>query len=98
MPPAEARLWNMLRAEPFAAFHFRRQVPFAPYYADFASHAAKLIIEVDGSQHTEDEAIAYDARRTAFLMSRGYRVLRVQSIDVLDNLDGVYAVVQTRLS
>ena len=97
MPAGEARLWNLLRREPFDAFHFRRQAPFGPYYADFASHPAKLIIEVDGSQHNDDAAVAYDARRSAFLMSRGYRVLRIASVDVLTNMQGVYVMVAAAL-
>ncbi|HEX4298916.1 MAG TPA: DUF559 domain-containing protein [Devosia sp.] len=86
----EARLWNAVRNEQLRHLHFRRQVPIGPYYADFASHAAKLIIEVDGSQHAADDAIAYDARRTAFLESRGYRVLRVPAGEVLNNLQAVF--------
>ena len=51
MPPAEARMWNLLRGEPFRWWHFRRQVPVAAYFADFASHAAKLVVEIDGDTH-----------------------------------------------
>ncbi len=91
MSPPEARLWNALRMEPLRALHFRRQVPLGPYYADFASHTARLIIEVDGSAHTTDDAIAYDARRTAFLAAEGYRVLRFTTLDVLHHLDAVFA-------
>lgn len=74
--PPEARLWNALRVEPLKPLHFRRQVPFGLYYADFASHTAKLIIEVDGAQHFDNDALAYNAQRTAYLQSRGYRVMR----------------------
>ena len=62
MSAAEARMWNLLRTAPFKALHFRRQFAIGPYYADFASFKARLVIEVDGSQHYEDAAIAYDAR------------------------------------
>jgi very-short-patch-repair endonuclease len=77
--------------------HFRRQVPFAPYYVDFASHLVKAIIEVDGSQHADDRAMSYDAQRTAFLESRGYRVLRFANADVLNHLDGVFLVLAAEL-
>ena len=97
MPAGEARLWNLLRQPPLKAFHFRRQVPFAQYYADFASHLAKVIIEVDGSQHAGDQAMSYDAQRTAFLESRGYRVLRFANADVLNHLDGVFLVLAAEL-
>ncbi len=89
MPPAEARLWNLLRTEPFAAFHFRRQVPIGRYYADFATHAAKLVIEVDGETHGADAAIAYDSERETFIKGEGYAVLRFANADVMQNLEGV---------
>ncbi len=93
MPPGEARLWNLLRAEPFTDFHFRRQVNFEPYYTDFTSHRAKLIVEVDGSQHSEDAALVYDARRSAYLVDRGYRVLRLANFDVQRNIAGVLTMI-----
>jgi very-short-patch-repair endonuclease len=93
MSPAEAVLWTALRSEPFKPLHFRRQVPFGPYYADFAAHGPKLIVEVDGSDHFTDAALEYDARRDAFLRSQGYRVLRVTTRDVRTNLDGVCAAI-----
>ena len=93
MSPAEARLWNALRTEQLKAGHFRRQVPLGPYYADFASHRARLVIEVDGGSHFADAAQAHDARRDAFLQAEGYRVLRVTTADVLNRLEGVYAAI-----
>jgi very-short-patch-repair endonuclease len=93
MSPPEARMWNLLRMEPLVVHHFRRQVPIGPYYADFASHSARLIIEVDGASHTTDHAIAYDARRTAFLETAKYRVARFTTTEVMFQLDGVGAAV-----
>ena len=89
MSPPEAALWNVLRAAPLRSFHFRRQVPIGPFYADFASHTAKLVIEVDGGQHTTDAAIAHDRRRDDFLAAQGYHVLRINTVDVLRNVGGV---------
>jgi very-short-patch-repair endonuclease len=83
----------MLRGHQLRAFHFRRQVSFGPYYTDFASHTAKLVIEVDGGQHTTDSAIAYDQRRDRFIRAQGYRVLRFTSLDVLNELNGVFVAV-----
>ena len=92
MTPAERKLWRALRAvRPNA--HFRHQVPFGPYYADFASHAARLVIEVDGGQHTPQR----DAARTRFLEREGYRVLRFWNNEVIENLDGVLAVIAAAL-
>jgi very-short-patch-repair endonuclease len=55
--PAERKLWNWLRELNRRGFQFRQQVPIGPYIADFCDHSAKLIVEVDGSQHGE----AHDA-------------------------------------
>lgn len=83
---AESTLWYALR-ENLPTAKFRRQVPLGPYFADFASHRAKLIIEVDGGHHAEQ--IDYDSARTAFLEQEGYRVLRFWNNDILTNVDGV---------
>jgi very-short-patch-repair endonuclease len=93
MSAAEARLWVMLRTEQFRPAHFRRQVPIGPYYADFASHTVKLVVEVDGSQHSEDAAIERDVRRDEYLRAEGYRVARVAAADVLHRLDEVGAAI-----
>jgi len=93
MSPAEALVWSALKSEQLKPLHFRRQVQLGPYYADFASHGAKLVIEVDGSQHFTDEAQAHDARRNAFMHAQGYRVLRFTTLDVITNLEGVYTAV-----
>ena len=97
LSPPEARMWTLLRTGPFAALHFRRQVPIGPYYADFAAHGARLVIEVDGAQHFTDAAIAHDAKRTAFLEAAGYRVLRFNTVDVLNHLGGVAELVLAAL-
>jgi molybdopterin-guanine dinucleotide biosynthesis protein A len=89
MTDAERRLWHQLKAHRLESLHFRRQVPLGPYIADFVCHARKLIIEVDGGQHNDAEGIDRDARRTAWLESVGYRVLRFGNIDVLTNMEGV---------
>src|SRR3954468_4204178 len=83
---AERKLWWHLRHRiPTLGTHFRRQVRIGPYIADFACHATRTVIEVDG-QHggsTVDEA------RTKVLAANGYRVLRYWNNDVLTNIDGV---------
>ncbi len=92
---AEDKLWRGLR-EKLPAYKWRFQVPFHPYYADFACLKAGLIIEVDGGQH--DERRAYDARRTQHLEQNGFRVLRFWNNDVLGNLDGVLKAIAQSLS
>ena len=91
---AEAKLWYALR-EQLPKARFRRQVPLGPYFADFASHRAKLVVEVDGSQHLD--ATELDAARTRFLNGAGYRVLRFWNNDVLQNMDGVLAAIAAKL-
>jgi very-short-patch-repair endonuclease len=79
---AERCMWRILRALKPLGMHFRRQAPIGAYVADFAWYDGKLVIEIDGSQHAERQ-YAYDAQRTAWLESQGYRVLRFWNIDVL---------------
>jgi very-short-patch-repair endonuclease len=83
---AEKRLWQHLRQPPFKEYHFRRQATIGPYFADFASHQLRLVVEVDGSQHN---ASALDEVRTRHLEAKGYRVLRFWNNDVLQNMSGV---------
>lgn len=87
MTDAERKLWYALRAHRFENVGFRRQVPIGPYVADFACHAARLVVEVDGGQHSV--SVARDTARSEWLASRGYRVLRFWNNDVLLNLEGV---------
>jgi very-short-patch-repair endonuclease len=88
-------LWQALR-ENLPQARFRRQVPCGPYFADFASHGAKLIIELDGGHHAD--AQEYDAARTAFLNGEGYRVIRFWNNDVLMNTEGVLTLINKALS
>jgi very-short-patch-repair endonuclease len=84
---AERKLWWHLRHRvrtPGA--HFRRQVRIGRYIVDFACHATRIIIEVDGGQHAGSAA---DEERTKVLEANGYRVLRYWNNDVLSNIDGV---------
>jgi len=87
---AEELLWRRLRRFPISGTHFRRQVPIGPYVADFACMAARLIIEVDGSQHgRRDDTRRRDDARTRWLEAEGYRVMRFWNNDLTANMDGV---------
>jgi BirA family biotin operon repressor/biotin-[acetyl-CoA-carboxylase] ligase len=92
MTDAERAVWRMLKLS-FRGYHFRKQVPIRHCIADFASHRAKLVIEVDGGQHNSDA----DADRTKIIEAEGYRVLRFWNNDVLGNPDGVWAVIDGAL-
>jgi very-short-patch-repair endonuclease len=94
---AERKLWWHLRHRLTTAnTHFRRQVHLGPYIVDFASHGAKLIIELDGGQHAEQ--VDRDAKRTAFLEAEGFRVLRFWNTDVMKNIDGVLETILSSIS
>ena len=91
---AERKLWWHLRYRlALPDTHFRRQVHLGRYIVDFACHAKKIVIEVDGGQHSEESK--HDARRTQFLEAEGYRVLRFWNNEVLSNIDGVLEVIQS---
>jgi very-short-patch-repair endonuclease len=84
---AEQKLWYALRGKQIKGYKFRRQVTIENYIVDFLSHDLNLIIEVDGSQHAEQES--YDKQRTEFLDRQGYKVLRFWNNEVLGDLDAV---------
>jgi very-short-patch-repair endonuclease len=86
---AERRLWSKLRELNRRGFRFRQQAPIGPYVADFCDHTAKLVIEVDGGQHGEPAGLSADRRRTKWLVTQGYRVLRFWNHEVLTNIAGV---------
>ncbi len=86
---AEKRLWGYVRDKRLQGHKFNRQVPIGPYIADFLCFEAKLIIEIDGATHGEAHEIVYDEKRTAFLNTQGYRVMRCTNLDIFENLTGV---------
>jgi very-short-patch-repair endonuclease len=87
MTAAEALLWQELRTNKLANWHFRRQQVIDGFIVDFYCHTASLIVEVDGSIHeTQKEQ---DAERDAHLLSRGFRILRVTNDEVNKDLQGV---------
>ena len=87
MTKEERHLWyDFLRDYPV---RFSRQKVLGRYIADFYSAEAKLIIELDGSQHFEDKNIQKDMRRTEFLEAYGLRIIRVANDEITKNFDGV---------
>jgi very-short-patch-repair endonuclease len=94
---AERKLWHQLRHLKTEGVHFRRQVPLGSAIADFACHRAKLVIELDGGQHSLPANEEADRRRTLLLNAEGYRVLRFWNVDVFQNMDGVIAEIRGAL-
>jgi len=86
---AEHRLWKRLRGRRLLGYKSRRQVPIGPYIVDFVCKERRVVVEVDGSQHQEQRD--YDQRRTAFLNSQGYQVLRYWNNEVLQQGEAVLA-------
>ncbi|MCZ6587505.1 MAG: DUF559 domain-containing protein [Alphaproteobacteria bacterium] len=82
---AEKALWQRLRDKQLSAFRFRRQAPIG----DFACFASRLVIELDGGQHAEMSQQKHDQRRTAWLESQDFRVIRFWNSNVLQNTEGV---------
>lgn len=96
MTPVEAKLWSRLQAHRMGDVHFRNQHAIGNYVVDFCAPRRKLVIELDGSQHLEQEE--YDSERTAFLQSKGYRVLRFWNNDVMKDIDSVLKVIYAALN
>lgn len=65
--PQEQKMWNLIKDRKFSGFRFVRQYPIGKYIVDFACRKEKIVIEIDGSQHNEEENIMYDKERTNFL-------------------------------
>jgi len=87
---AERRMWSALRDRRLSRFKFRRQHPIGHYIVDFACTVHRVVIALDGSQHADNTG---DARRTAWLKSRGWRVVRFWNSDVLGNTNGVIEII-----
>lgn len=96
MTRAERILWQQLRAHHMSGVHFRRQQVLDGFIVDFYCHAAKLVVEVDGDVHVQQQS--YDQARDEVLAARGLRILRVRNEDVYLRLPDVLQVIKTLLS
>lgn len=92
--PQEVILWSRLRNRQLG-YKFRRQHSFGTYIADFYCREKSLVIEIDGSQHLEQEK--YDASRTKFLEGLKLQVLRFGNNEINTNIDGVMTKVMELL-
>jgi very-short-patch-repair endonuclease len=87
MTDAEKKLWYYLRAGRLNGHKFKRQAPIGAYIVDFVAPSLKLIVELDGSQHAEQQE--YDAARTRYLDGCGYRMLRFGNDEALQQTEAV---------
>ena len=92
---AERLLWSRLRSRQLARFKFRRQQVMGVYIVDFISLEAMLLIELDGGQHATQ--IEYDAKRSSYLNSLGFKVLRFWNNDLLQDIDAVLEFIRIEL-
>jgi very-short-patch-repair endonuclease len=88
MTDVERKLWSRLRSNQLG-IKFRRQVPFGTYIADFMSLKEKLVIELDGGQHYQEDVKRQDQIRDEYFKNEGYTVLRFSNIEIIENIDGV---------
>ena len=87
MTKEERHLWyDFLQKSPF---RFSRQKILGKYIADFYCAKAKLVIELDGSQHFEKEVREYDNKRTAFLEEYGLKIIRIPNSEINNNFEGI---------
>ncbi|MBR6162922.1 endonuclease domain-containing protein [bacterium] len=93
--PQERKLWTILRNRQFYGHYFRRQFIIEPYIVDFVCREQKIIIELDGSQHLQPSDIEYDKKRTIYLNSLGYTVIRFKNNEIDNNIEGVYDYLKT---
>lgn len=87
--PAERVLWQALRNRGLGGLKFRRQQPLGPFVVDFFCASCRLVVEVDGTIHEDEDRAAQDAARTEILAAHGFRVIRFRNEEVLNDLDGV---------
>jgi very-short-patch-repair endonuclease len=91
---AEYRIWKHIRARRFEGLKFKRQESIDMYIADFVCYEKRIIIEMDGGQHANNEK---DKKREAYLIKQGFDVLRFWDNDVLKNTDGVLESIRQKI-
>ena len=87
--PHERILWRALKEFPIEGSHFRRQAPIGPYIVDFFCPAKRLILEIDGGHHNENDTAERDRARQNWLESEGYRVIRFWNSEITADLNAV---------
>ena len=97
MTTAEMFLWSKIRMKQLKGYWFYRQKPVGNFIADFYCPKAKLVVEVDGSQHYSGENIEYDRARNEYMEGTGLRVLRFTNTEVLTNITSVVELIEREL-
>ncbi|MEQ1518548.1 MAG: endonuclease domain-containing protein [Usitatibacteraceae bacterium] len=89
MKDAELRLWHALQRRQIQGVQFFRQRPIGEYIVDFYAPVLKLVLELDGCQHLEPDAIEYDANRTHYFETLGLTVMRFDNLQMLNETSAV---------
>jgi very-short-patch-repair endonuclease len=89
----ERKLWSALRDRQLGSLKFRRQTVVGAYVADFLCLEVMLIVAVDGDTHAHSQMS--NAKRTTFLESHGFHVIRFSNAEVMSNIDGVLVSILT---
>jgi len=97
MTDAEQLIWSKVRRKQIDNFQFYRQKNIGQYIVDFYCPRGKLIVEIDGGQHYENEGMKKDQERDRYLQKLGFTVQRFSDIDVLKNIDGVVETIHEQL-
>ncbi|MEJ2728229.1 MAG: endonuclease domain-containing protein [Deltaproteobacteria bacterium] len=95
---AETLLWSKLRAKQMNGIKFRRQQPVGNFIVDFVSFEKRIVIELDGGQHSKTDLSARDRDRDGLLRENGFKVLRFWDNDVFQNLEGVLETIREKCS
>ena len=90
-------MWSRLNVLRKHGFHFRRQAPFRGYYLDFVCFKYRLVVEVDGSAHGEEEQARHDHIRDGLLSREGFKTLRFDNTSIRDNIESVMDCVLDQL-
>ena len=96
MTDGEQKLWSRLRGKQLE-YYFRRQTPIGKYIVDFVCWKEKLVVEIDGSQHFTYAGKEHDKIRDQFLKEQGFRILHYNSVEVLNNTDGIIDAIHNNL-
>lgn len=86
---AERLLWAKIRKKQIENFQFNRQKPIGIYIVDFYCDRAKVVIEIDGGQHYEDQNVLEDKKRKDYFKKLGLKVIRFTNLDILKNIENV---------
>ena len=97
MTDAEQLFWSRVRRKQIENFQFYRQKNIGQYIVDFYCPSGKLIVEIDGGQHYENEGMKKDQERDRYLQNLGFTVQRFSDIDVLKNIEGVVETIHEQL-